>query len=78
MTAGSYSADGMYNNLDSSVSSPADSIGGDAAMPMPGQNMDRHNLRQTLRKNNTGDEEPYKGRKRFSKRHSKSGLAAVF
>lgn len=65
---------GSYtNDLDhSGVSSPADSIGGDAAMPM-----ERHNLRQTLRKN-TGDEEPLKGRKRFSKRHSKSGLAAVF
>ncbi|KAI7669458.1 hypothetical protein KC318_g4648, partial [Hortaea werneckii] len=65
---------GSYtNDLDhSGVSSPSDSIGGDAAMPM-----ERHNLRQTLRKN-TGDEEPLIGRKRFSKRHSKSGLAAVF
>jgi 3-phosphoinositide dependent protein kinase-1 len=59
------------------MSSPADSMGGDAAMPMPGQNIDRHTLRQTLRKG-TDDETTFKGRKRFSKRHSKSGLAAVF
>lgn len=34
-------------------------------------------LRKTLRKEPT-DDDSLKGRKRFSKRHSKNGLAAVF
>lgn len=46
-------------------------------MPMPGPNIERHAMRQTLRKN-PDDSDAFKGRKRFSKRHSKSGLAAVF
>ncbi|KAH9825704.1 Serine/threonine-protein kinase PKH1 [Teratosphaeria destructans] len=76
----SYSGQSVLDNLESSVSSPADSIGGDAATPLPG---DRHTLRQTLRKTTDGDDMgssggAFKGRKRFSKRHSKSGLAAVF
>ena len=54
----------------SSQSSPG---GEDAAMPMPGP----HAMRQTLRKGTGGLGEEM-GRKRFSKRHSKSGLAAVF
>ncbi|KAK4543234.1 hypothetical protein LTR36_005784 [Oleoguttula mirabilis] len=71
---GSYSGASL---LDSG--STADSLGGgDAAMPMPsGPNLERHAMRQTLRKN-TDEYEASKGRKRFSKRHSKSGLAAVF
>ena len=47
-------------------------------MPMPGPNV----MRQTLRKGTGGIGEEMGGgglgRKRFSKRHSKSGLAAVF
>lgn len=72
----SYSGDSMLH-MDSGLSSPADSLGTDAAMPLPSPN-DRHMMRQTLRKTNTDDSESFKGRKRFSKRHSKSGLAAVF
>lgn len=34
--------------------------------------------RSTLIKHQTGDTESAKGRKRFSRRHSKNGLAAVF
>lgn len=35
-------------------------------------------LRKTLRKEPTQDDDSLKSRKRFSKRHSKNGLAAVF
>lgn len=71
----SYSGDSM---LTPTLSSPSDSIGGDMGA-LPGSS-ERHALRQTLRK---GVEEEtsgsaFKGRKRFSKRHSKGGLAAVF
>lgn len=74
----SYSGESMLNDLNTSaMSSPADSIGGDTAMPLSGPSAsERHALRHTLRRNT--DEESLKGRKRFSKRHSKSGLAAVF
>lgn len=77
----SYSGDSMLNDLNTSaMSSPADSLGGDAAMPMSGPSTGErsHNLRHTLRKNTGDDESSLKGRKRFSKRHSRSGLAAVF
>ncbi|EME82785.1 uncharacterized protein MYCFIDRAFT_164120 [Pseudocercospora fijiensis CIRAD86] len=74
----SYSGESMLNDFNAStLSSPADSLGGDAAMPLSGPSVnERYALRHTLRKNT--DEESLKGRKRFSKRHSKSGLAAVF
>ena len=79
---GSYSGDSLLNPADSSMSSPADSLGGDAAMPMSGPSVGEgrhHAMRHTLRKTNTAEDgESLKGRKRFSKRHSKSGLAAVF
>lgn len=75
ITQGSYSSESIMNS-----DSPADSLGGaDAAMPMPGPNIERHAMRQTLRKTPTSEDgDTWKGRKRFSKRHSKSGLAAVF
>jgi len=71
-----YSGDSVLNNM--GTDSPAESMGEDAAGPMPGPNIERHAMRQTLRKQNTDDSDTFKGRKRFSKRHSKSGLAAVF
>ncbi len=74
-SASSYAGKSLY----SAAGSPAESIGGDAAMPMSGPSAERHQMRLTLRKSNTDDSgESVKGRKRFSKRHSKSGLAAVF
>lgn len=78
--ANSYSGNSVLNDYESSTNSPGgNAVGDDAAGPMPGPNIERHALRQTLRKNTTDDSETYKGtRKRFSKRHSKSGLAAVF
>ncbi|KAK3721779.1 serine/threonine protein kinase [Vermiconidia calcicola] len=74
----SYSGDSFLNPADSSISSPSDSLGGDAAMPMSGPSVDRHHMRNTLRKNTDESFDSSKTRKRFSKRHSKSGLAAVF
>jgi 3-phosphoinositide dependent protein kinase-1 len=76
----SYSGENILNtSLESGAVSPADSLGGDTAGLMPGPNVERHAMRQTLRKNPTDDESSFKGKKnRFSKRHSKSGLAAVF
>lgn len=72
----SYSGDSILNDLNtSSLSSPSNSLGGDAAMPLGGPSAnERHHLRHTLRRNT--DEESLKGRKRFSKRHSKSGLVS--
>ncbi|EGP90945.1 uncharacterized protein MYCGRDRAFT_65163 [Zymoseptoria tritici IPO323] len=81
----SYSSDSMLNDGGAGTSGMMDGAGGDrdAAMPLGGPSVgDRHNLRHTLRKNTddgTGaGGESLKGRRRFSKRHSKSGLAAVF
>lgn len=79
----SYSGDSMLNDLNaqSALSSPSDSVGDDAVMPMSGPSASErhgHALRHTLRRNTDEDERSLKGRKRFSKRHSKSGLAAVF
>lgn len=84
---GSYSDSSLFNANavgDSAVSSPADSLsqygtgpgGGDAG---PSNEGGRH-LRHTLRKN-TDDGSGGGGglgKKRFSKRQSRSGLAAVF
>lgn len=72
--ANSYSGDSQYNDLGSSVSSPSSTVGAaEASVDRPASS---HQGR--LRKEQ-GDSESVKGRKpRFSKRHSKSGLAAVF
>jgi 3-phosphoinositide dependent protein kinase-1 len=69
----SYSGDSAFNDLSSTLSSPTSTLGGDAAL-------DGVNIPTTrLRKGHEGDTESItKGRKRFSKRHSKNGLAAAF
>jgi 3-phosphoinositide dependent protein kinase-1 len=67
----------MLNGMNPGMDSPSNSLGGDAAMPMSGPSTVQHSGRQTLRKEKD-DGDGNKGRKRFSKRHSKSGLAAVF
>ncbi|KAI9711305.1 MAG: pkb-activating kinase-like protein [Bogoriella megaspora] len=66
----SYSGASTLNELDSGISSPASTIGGDGALDPVA--IPRHGLRKDL------DAESSKSRKRFSKRHSKNGLAAVF
>lgn len=68
----SYSGDSTFNDLSSTLSSPTSTLGGDAAFDGVNIPTSRH-----LRKEH-GDNESIKGRKRFSKRHSKNGLAAVF
>lgn len=91
MSTGSFSggeSSSLYvSNGGGDGGSPADSLGGggggDQLGTMPGPNVERHALRQTLRKTHTGDGGEGEfgaraGKKRFSKRHSKSGLAAVF
>jgi len=68
----SYSGDSALNDLNSALSSPSSTLGGDTAL-------DGVNIPTVrLRKGEHGDTESIKGRKRFSKRHSKNGLAAVF
>ncbi|KAI5209971.1 Pkinase-domain-containing protein [Aureobasidium subglaciale] len=72
--ADSYSGESQYGDLASTMSSPTSASGGDGG----GEQQSIHSVRNTLRKD-PGDNESVKSRKpRFSKRHSKSGLAAVF
>jgi len=68
----SYSGDSTFNDLSSTLSSPTSTLGGDATFDGVNIPTGRH-----LRKEH-GDNESIKGRKRFSKRQSKNGLAAVF
>jgi 3-phosphoinositide dependent protein kinase-1 len=67
--ASSYTGDSALNELGSSMSSPTSTLGGDSALDGVNIPTARH-----LRKDH-GDAESMKGRKRFSKRHSKNGLA---
>ncbi|KAK7509668.1 3-phosphoinositide-dependent protein kinase [Phyllosticta citriasiana] len=71
--ATSYSGDSAFNELSSTISSPASTLGGESALDGVNIPASRH-----LRKDHSGDNESVKGRKRFSRRHSKNGLAAVF
>lgn len=71
--ASSYSGDSTFNELSSTISSPASTLGGDSALDGVNIPSSRH-----LRKGDHDDSGSIKGRKRFSKRHSKNGLAAVF
>lgn len=72
---GAYSGDETFRDLSSGMSSHSNTldrsseIHAEAAAP-PG--------RATLVKHQATDSESVKGRKRFSRRHSKNGLAAVF
>jgi 3-phosphoinositide dependent protein kinase-1 len=67
--ANSYTGDATLNELGSSMNSPTSTLGGDSALEGVNIPTARH-----LRKDH-GDAESMKGRKRFSKRHSKNGLA---
>jgi 3-phosphoinositide dependent protein kinase-1 len=67
--ANSFAGDAALNDLGSRMSSPTSTLGGDSALDGVNIPTARH-----LRKEN-GDAESTKGRKRFSKRHSKNGLA---
>lgn len=66
----SYCSDDAFREMPS----PASTLGGD-----PSMHMDSSTGRNTLQKTQRdADAESAKGRKRFSKRQSKSGLTAVF
>ncbi|PSN73769.1 serine/threonine protein kinase-like protein [Corynespora cassiicola Philippines] len=67
--ANSYSGDSALNDPNSILSSPTSTLGGDSALDGVNIPTARH-----LRKDH-GDTDSLKGRKRFSKRHSKNGLA---
>ncbi|KAL4782429.1 kinase-like domain-containing protein [Aspergillus varians] len=72
---GPYSADDAFRDLSSGFSSHANTLDRASeipheAAPPPG--------RATLVKHQGNDSESVKGKKRFSRRHSKNGLAAVF
>ncbi|KAI7978055.1 hypothetical protein EIK77_009595 [Talaromyces pinophilus] len=67
-----YSGD-EYRDLSSGFSSQANTLDHSSDLQTEVQPA----MRTTLQKN-TGDNESLKGKKRFSKRHSKNGLAAVF
>lgn len=65
----SYAGDSALNDLNSTLSSPSSTLGGDSALE--GVNIPATRM---LRKEQA-DSDSLKGRKRFSKRHSKNGLA---
>lgn len=69
----SYSNDSTFNDLNSSFSSPA-SAGTEGAT----SHETAHTGRNILRKDYAADNDSIKAKKRFSKRQSKGGLAAVF
>ncbi|KAI9811752.1 MAG: 3-phosphoinositide dependent protein kinase-1 [Pycnora praestabilis] len=71
--ANSYSSHDVFRDLPSSLSSPASTLGGDNALGLD----NLPNTSNKLTKSNA-ESESNKGRKRFSKRQSRSGLAAVF
>ena len=72
----SYSGDDALKDLQSGA--PTSSRALDLDEPGPLENGPSSNSRHTLQKHQTGTDDSFKGRKRFSKRQSKSGLAAVF
>lgn len=68
----SYAGDASLNELVSNHPSPTSTLGGDSALE--GVNIPASRHGHHLRKDQ-GDADSMKGRKRFSKRHSKNGLA---
>lgn len=65
-----FAGDSSLNDLGSSMTSPDSTLGGDSALEGVNIPTARH-----LRKDHGGDTDSVKSRKRFSKRHSKNGLA---
>jgi 3-phosphoinositide dependent protein kinase-1 len=74
---GSYSSDNNFAEMSSSVSSPTSTLGGGNAYP-EGMGVTDRNGRKNLTKSQASLQEDAPKRHRFSKRQSKSGLAAVF
>ncbi|KAI9681578.1 MAG: pkb-activating kinase-like protein [Trizodia sp. TS-e1964] len=69
----SYSGDDAFKDLSPSYSSPSSTLAGDAGLAAEALSNGRGSKSREV-----NDTEASKGRKRFSKRQSKSGLAAVF
>jgi len=67
----SYTSDAALNDLGSALPSPTSTLGADSALDGVNIPASRHGHLQK----GHGDSESIKGRKRFSKRHSKNGLA---
>jgi len=75
---GSYSGDSTFNDLSSQISSPTGSTLGGTEFAGEGA-LDGVNIPSAIRLRKDDDAESLrKGRKRFSRRQSKGGLAAVF
>ncbi|KAA8646384.1 hypothetical protein EYZ11_011612 [Aspergillus tanneri] len=72
---GSYSADEAFRDLSSELSSHANTL--DRNSEMHHENPSSSG-RTTLVKHQANDSDSVKGKKRFSRRHSRNGLAAVF
>jgi 3-phosphoinositide dependent protein kinase-1 len=69
----SYAGDAAINELVSNGPSPTSTLGGDSALE--GVNIPASSSRHGHLRKDQGDTDSMKGRKRFSKRHSKNGLA---
>ncbi|KAJ6011104.1 Serine/threonine-protein kinase PKH2 [Penicillium sp. IBT 35674x] len=74
-SSGSYSAEDAFRNMSSGFSSHANTL--DRSSELQNENNIPPPGRNTLVKHQA-DTESVKGKKRFSRRHSKNGLAAVF
>ncbi len=72
---GSYSSDNGFG--DSSMSSPASTLGGRSTYPDGFSISDRSGRNQLTKSQGSLDQEPNVKRNRFSKRQSKNGLAAA-
>lgn len=70
---GTYSADEAFRDISSELSSHANTL--DRSSEVHHENPPG---RATLVKHQPSDSDSVKGKKRFSRRHSKNGLAAVF
>jgi 3-phosphoinositide dependent protein kinase-1 len=74
----SYSGDDAFKDLSSGMSSHANTLDRSTEFNSEGHGNNGREGRKTLMKHHDADSDSLKGRKRFSKRQSKSGLAAVF
>lgn len=69
-----YSGDDAFRDLSSELSSQANTLDRSSDVHRDGPSA----TRATLVKHQGNDNESVKGRKRFSRRHSRNGLSAVF
>jgi 3-phosphoinositide dependent protein kinase-1 len=77
-TEGPYNAEESFNISSSALSSHASTLDHHVQDVNPAEPSTHHGRGTLLKPHAGADSESIKGRKRFSKRQSKSGLAAVF